>query len=755
MSEMKMKAKTVLAAFLASLSIFAPAAKPLGACTFVAMAKNGVVLAGYNEDFNDLRTKVWFFRATDKAYGRMMWGADRALYPYQGGMNDQGLFVDFNAVDTGWRPDPRKPNLEETYDAIEHILMHAATVDDAVALFGEYNIDLSQGSYVLADAGGESAIIEWAKDKLQVVERKGDHQIATNFIQSDYDDPKDANDDRYRIADRILRDAAGPSVDVIRRVLSAVHFEAIGSTTLYSTICDLVNKKVHVYHFHNYEEAAVFDLERELEKGDTGHSIPGLFPVRPYSEVLFRSGFRQLGAEELARVIDEKGVRDLARELDALKGKKRLFDRFQFPEWILKSLGLEYLSKGKVEEAVEVFKLNVREYPGSAEALADLGDAYRKQGDVPRAVESYRKALEKNPGDIRAKKALAVLEKDQGCTSFCLDNGGYAVFGANYDHVNSGSDGLVFVNKRNVIKSFRHTDSPGQHAGWTSKYGSVSFNFVASQTSWTGMNEAGLIIYSMRLEEGSRAPGPDGRPWILAHYWPQYMLDNFATVEEVLAGQAALRIVNADRIPHYLVSDRRGNCATVEFIGGKTVIRSGKDLPVRALANTAYERAVREWEEVLELRRNGKPVPGMGSSSRGRFIRAADRVAAFRPMETEAAVGAAFDILKEAGGRANWSIVYDAKGLRVHFKTIVQAEVRTIDFGRLDFSCRTPVKMIDVNEKLSGDITDRLKDHSFELHFGHAVRAARNYGLDMTPEELETHIRLIEAFPCGEPTKER
>jgi hypothetical protein len=63
--------------------------------------------------------------------------------------------------------------------------------------------------------------------------------------------------------------------------------------------------------------------------------------------------------------------------------------------------------------------------------------------------------------------------------------------------------------------------------------------------------------------------------------------------------------------------------------------------------------------------------------------------------------------------------------------------------------------MIDVNEKLSGDITDRLKDHSFELHFGHAVRAARNYGLDMTPKELETHIRLIEAFPCGEPTKER
>jgi hypothetical protein len=28
------------------------------------------------------------------------------------------------------------------------------------------------------------------------------------------------------------------------------------------------------------------------------------------------------------------------------------------------------------------------------------------------------------------------------------------------------------------------------------------------------MNEAGLVIYSMRLDEGSKAPKPDKRPWI-------------------------------------------------------------------------------------------------------------------------------------------------------------------------------------------------------------------------------------------------
>ncbi len=83
----------------------------------------------------------------------------------------------------------------------------------------------------------------------------------------------------------------------------------------------------------------------------------------------------------------------------------------------------------------------------------------------------------------------------QGCTSFCLDNNGYAVFGANYDYAKDRHDGLVFVNKRNVTKSFPLSDSLGKHVCWTSKYGSVSFNFIASQTSWAGMNEAGLVIY--------------------------------------------------------------------------------------------------------------------------------------------------------------------------------------------------------------------------------------------------------------------
>jgi len=340
---------------------------------------------------------------------------------------------------------------------------------------------------------------------------------------------------------------------------------------------------------------------------------------------------------------------------------------------------------------------------------------------------------------------------EQGCSSFCLSNRGYAIFGANYDLVKDKCDGLVIVNKRNVEKSFHELDSIGNHARWISKYGNVTFNFVASQTAWAGMNEAGLVLYSMRLDEGSQAPKPDERIWISAHYWLQYMLDNFSTIEEVMASDSTVRIVSSGRIPHYLVSDRYGNCVAIEFIGGKTVMHSGRDLPVRILANTAYASSVEEWKRVALLRKDRKPIPPAGTSSRGRFLRAVERVLAYRPTEPDSAVVIAFDILKDINrANANWSIVFDTKNLKIYFKTIVHPPIRSIDFHKLDFTCRSPIRLIDINEKLSGDITEKLEEYSFRYHFEHALRAARHYGLQMGPEELKRYIQNIEAFRCVE-----
>jgi penicillin V acylase-like amidase (Ntn superfamily) len=106
------------------------------ACTMVMVAKGDVMLAGNNEDWNDPDTKMWIYPATKDKYGRICFGFGNGFT--QGGMNDQGLFIDGNALSpTGWKPVPGKPYFQG--NLMDHILEHCATVDEAIAFFKKYN----------------------------------------------------------------------------------------------------------------------------------------------------------------------------------------------------------------------------------------------------------------------------------------------------------------------------------------------------------------------------------------------------------------------------------------------------------------------------------------------------------------------------------------------------------------------------------------------------------------------------------------
>lgn len=336
------------------------------------------------------------------------------------------------------------------------------------------------------------------------------------------------------------------------------------------------------------------------------------------------------------------------------------------------------------------------------------------------------------------------------CTSFCLDNNGYAVFGTNYDHGKNIYEGLIFVNKRNVSKSYWESDAVSEHARWTSKYGSVTFNLVMSQFAWAGMNEAGLVISTMELV-GSQSPAPDKRFWIYSNYWVQYILDNYSTVEEVIDSDSLIRI--KDYVDHYLISDKNGNCATIEFLEGKMVYHTGANLPVKVLTNNDYERSAAEWNRTMMHKSQGESIP-IQNQSLYRFVLAADMVTEFKSIDTKSAVKYAFDVLEKVSGQnvngspTLWSIVFDTKNLRIFFRTIKHSEVRYINFQGLDFSCKTPVKMLDVNEKLTGDITNKLKEYSSQLHFNHALHAGKRWGDGADPETLRWRLRFLEKFHC-------
>jgi len=94
------------------------------------------------------------------------------------------------------------------------------------------------------------------------------------------------------------------------------------------------------------------------------------------------------------------------REIKSDPENKLYFDENEF-----NAMGYRLMAKRKIEEAIEVFKLNVELHPESANVYDSLGEAYMNSGDTKNAIKSYKKSLELNPENDNAKEMLKKLEK--------------------------------------------------------------------------------------------------------------------------------------------------------------------------------------------------------------------------------------------------------------------------------------------------------------------------------------------------------
>lgn len=288
--------------------------------------------------------------------------------------------------------------------------------------------------------------------------------------------------------------------------------------------------------------------------------------------------------------------------------------------------------------------------------------------------------------------AAAFLSREAcACTTFCLERNGSRVFGKNYDF--GIGYGMLVVNKRGVSK-VAFVAPPNAPARWTSRYGSLTFNQFGREFPSGGMNEAGLVVELMWLD-AAKYPNPDSRPAVGVLEWIQYQLDNFATAAEVMANAGKVRIASQTPL-HYLVADRAGGCASIEFLEGKLVAHSGPTLPVAALTNDTYESSLAYLRD--RERRGARELPA-GSGSLERFVRAASLVAAAERRNTGSAVDDAFRVLDSAAnpGWTQWSIAYDLPNLRVHFRTKTNPKVKSVALSSFDLSCGTPVRTVDLD----------------------------------------------------------
>lgn len=281
------------------------------------------------------------------------------------------------------------------------------------------------------------------------------------------------------------------------------------------------------------------------------------------------------------------------------------------------------------------------------------------------------------------------------CTTFVLESGSRVYLGKNLDW--HWDQGIVLVNPRNVQKRAIVTSTNA--ATWTSKYGSVTFNQFGRELPFGGMNEAGLVVESMWLEQ-TQYPPPDARPEINMLQWIQYQLDNFSRVKQVIASDKTLRLENTKtkaRV-HYLVCDAEGNVATIEFLNGAMHVHTGRNLKYAALANDSYQQSVAALRADPALGELSRPMPNKKSITR--FCRAAARVQAFKPAARPGQdVAYAFDTLDQVSqsNYTAWQMVYDVSNRRIYFRTRDHPKMRHVDLKDLNFDCNRPLQSADIN----------------------------------------------------------
>ncbi len=266
---------------------------------------------------------------------------------------------------------------------------------------------------------------------------------------------------------------------------------------------------------------------------------------------------------------------------------------------------------------------------------------------------------------------------------------------------------------------------------WKSKYGSV----IASAydiASTDGMNEKGLVANLLWLAESQYPQWDQTTPGLSIAAWVQYVLDNYATVEEAVGDlrQEKFIVITANSpgtstlaTLHLSISDKTGDNAIFEYIGGKLVIHHDRSYQVMT-NSPVFEKqlAMNEyWKEIGGT----TMLPGTNRAA-DRFARASFYVHAIPQTDnTRIAVASMFSVIRNCSvpfgittpdqpniSSTRWRTVSDHKNKVYYFESALTPNTFWVDFKNIDFSEKATVKKLSLTggEIYIGDAVNNFKE---------------------------------------------
>ena len=155
----------------------------------------------------------------------------------------------------------------------------------------------------------------------------------------------------------------------------------------------------------NWEQAASFALNNGGDLNEAMQWIENAIAGQFYSQKTFNNQFIK------SQILQKQGKVE-----ESLKLQNELIPTANVNQ--LNTIGYQFLTNDKVDKAIEIFKLNVKQNPTNANVYDSLAEGYKTKGDKKNAIKNYKKSLTLNPppalkaNSIKMLKELGVDYKD-------------------------------------------------------------------------------------------------------------------------------------------------------------------------------------------------------------------------------------------------------------------------------------------------------------------------------------------------------